>query len=219
MNPCLDWTAFPTGLIADCQGRLGAMAGYMHRLAGDRTAGPALTVQVVAGENGTIHRALLSTRPGDVLVIDAGGYRDRAVWGEVLARAALKRGVAGVVIDGAVRDVDRLRQLGLPTWACGATPAGPHKGWTGRIGAPIACAGVNVSRGDTIVGDADGIVVIPAATVDVVYRGAVERRDQEAQWLRRIEAGESTVTILGINEEAEHAHGTAPRGRSMGASG
>jgi len=202
MTGDLDWSGLSTGLISDCQGRYGAMTGRIQRLVGERAHGPALTVQVVAGENSTIHRALTQSKPGDMLVVDAGGYRDRAVWGEILARAAIERGLAGVVIDGAVRDVERLGELGLPTWARGVTPAGPHKGWAGRIQSQIACGSVSLAPGDTVVGDGDGVVVVRAKAASDVHRAAVERQAMEGEWLRRIRGGETTVTILGLDEEA-----------------
>jgi 4-hydroxy-4-methyl-2-oxoglutarate aldolase len=164
-------------------------------------AGPAITVEVVGGENGTIHRALESASEGSVLVVAAGGGLDRAIWGGVLARAAVARGVVGVVIDGAVRDVDDLVAIGLPTFAVGSTPLGPHKGWPGRAGLAIACAGVVVRPGDVVVGDGDGVAVVPADQIDETYRMATARLANEEEWLRRIALGESTVEILGLESD------------------
>ncbi len=192
---------FGTALLTDCLGRFGAMTGAIRRFAGDGMAGPAVTVEVAAGENGTIHRALATASAGDVLVVAAGGGVDRAVWGGVLARAALARGLAGVVIDGAVRDVDDLVAIGLPTFASASTPLGPHKGWPGRVGFPVACSGVVVQPGDVVVGDSDGVAVIPADRIDEIHRLAEARRTVEEEWLRRIALGESTVEILGLDSE------------------
>lgn len=197
----LAWEEFGTGLITDCMGRFGAMDGGIRRIAGGRLAGAAVTVEVVAGENGTIHRTLAGAAPGSVLVVAAGRSVERAVWGEVLARAAVRQRIAGVVIDGAVRDIDRLREIGLPTFARAYCPLGPHKGWAGRSGLPVACGGVVVQPGDTIVGDADGVAVIPAVSAGDVYALATARRQLEAQWLERVEQGESTIDILGLREE------------------
>lgn len=190
---------FGTAIITDCLGRFGGMVGGIHRVAGGRMAGQALTVQVVSGENGTIHRALSLAVPGSVLVVAAGGGLERAVWGEVLARAALSKGLAGVVIDGAVRDLDALGEVNLPTFARGAAPAGPHKGWVGRISCPVACGGVVVHPGDLIVGDGDGVAVVPADDIERIYELASARQALEAEWLERISRGESTVEILGLD--------------------
>jgi 4-hydroxy-4-methyl-2-oxoglutarate aldolase len=197
------WEAFGTGVISDCMGRFGAMDGAIRRLVGERLAGPATTVEVVSGENGTIHRAVASAEEGSVLVVAAGGGVERAVWGEVLAQAAVARGVLGVVIDGAVRDVERLQQIGLTTYARGACPLGPHKGWPGRTDLAIACGGVVVQPADMVVGDADGVVVIPAGEAARVYDLAAARQQVEAEWLERVAHGESTVDILNLREETK----------------
>jgi 4-hydroxy-4-methyl-2-oxoglutarate aldolase len=202
MTEALDWSRFSTGLITDCMGRFGAMDGGIHRIVGHVMSGPALTVQVIAGENGTIHHGLAVAAEGSVLVVAAGGRLDRAVWGEVLARAALARSIAGVVIDGAVRDVDGLRDAAIPTFARGLAPAGPHKGWPGRLGVPIACGGVVVMPGDTIVGDGDGVAVVAAEEASDIYELAVARQSLEAEWLERIASGESTVGVLALEREA-----------------
>lgn len=196
-----DWTGFGTGVISDCMGRFGGMDGGIIRIAGTVVAGPATTVQVVAGENGTIHRRLGTAQEGSVLVVAAGGSLERAVWGEVLASAARSRRIAGVVIDGAVRDVDRIREIGLPTFARGTCPSGPHKGWPGRVDEPIACGGVVVRPGDIVVGDGDGVVVIPTERADTVFELAAERQQLEKAWLDRIAHGDSTLDILQLSDE------------------
>lgn len=194
-----DWTQLSTSLLVDCRGRFGAMNGSVHRIVGNHLAGPAVTVEVMAGENGTIHRALSEAPSGSVLVIAAGGYVDRAVWGDILAQAALQRGIAGVVVDGAVRDIDALKRVGLPTWAKGTSAAGPHKGWVGRIGRAIACAGVVVEPNDVIVADGDGVAVIPAAEEAEIHAAAVERQLMEQEWSVRISRGETTTSVLGLD--------------------
>jgi RraA family protein len=201
--PQPDWTDAPTGLISDCRNRLGVMSSCISRMAGGRLAGPAFTVETVAGENGTIHRALAHAPAGSVLVVDAGGYADRAVWGGILSLAARGRGIAGVVIDGAVRDIDEIRELELPLFARATSPAGPHKGWQGRFGHPISCGGVTVAPGDVVVGDADGVVVVPAGEVTRIATDVAERLALEASWRDRIEAGESTASMLGLEPIAE----------------
>lgn len=198
MNLTPDWSGLGTGQIGDCMGRFGAMNADIRCLVGGKLSGPALTVEVAAGENGTIHRAIAEARPGSVLVISAGADMSRAVWGEILCRAATKRGIRGVVIDGAVRDLDDLRDLRMPTFARGSTPAGPHKGWPGRINAPISCGGTVVNPADTVVADGDGVVVIPAADVPRIYQDSLERSELEDEWIRRIDAGELSTNVLGI---------------------
>jgi len=104
-----------------------------------------------------------------------------------------------VVIDGAVRDIDELGKQELPVFARGACAAGPHKGWHGRIGQTIQCGGVPVSPGDLVVGDGDGVVVIPRALLEDVHQAAQYRPEAERSWIERIRGGETTLTILGLD--------------------
>jgi 4-hydroxy-4-methyl-2-oxoglutarate aldolase len=197
------WEGLSTSLVSDCLGRLQAMAGEIRRLAGSRVAGPAFPVEVVAGESGTLHRALLVAPPGSVLVVAAGGYTGRAVWGEILTVAALQRGLRGLVLDGVVRDLDAIAAHGFPVFARGTCPAGPHKSPPGRSGEPVACGGVVVAPGDVVLGDGDGVVVVPAAAAEEVHARARERLGQEQEWLRRLRGGETTVEILGLDAGGE----------------
>ena len=189
---------YGTSLIADCMERFGAMDGGIRRLSGDRLVGSAYPVEVVAGENRTLHLAIESAPPGSVLVVDAQAHAGRAVWGDVLTVAAMSQGIRGIVVDGVVRDVDDMRQRGYPVFARGCCPAGPHKGWPGRIGAPIACGGVVVAQGDIIVGDGDGVVVIPQDRIDAVAAASKERQELEDTWIDRISAGEPGPDVLGL---------------------
>lgn len=193
-----EWSAIPSAVVSDCLGRFGAMSGAIRALSGERVLGPAYPLQVVAGDNRSVHLALKDVPPGWVLVIDAGGYPDRAVWGGVLTEAARRRGVAGVVIDGALRDVAELRQQGFPAFARGTSPAGPHKAGGGVAAGTVSCGGVLVAYGDLIVGDLDGVAVVPrdriAATLDAVRR----RLLLEQEWLDKIRAGIPSSVVLGL---------------------
>ncbi len=189
---------YGTALIADCMDRFGAMDGGIRRLSGDVLCGPAYPVEVVAGENRTLHLAIESAPSGSVLVVDAQAHLGRAVWGDVLTVAALSKGVRGVVIDGAVRDIDDIRERDYPLFARGCSPAGPHKGWPGRIGEPIACGGVVVAEGDIVVGDGDGVTVVPRDQLEAVASAAKERDVLEQAWIKRISAGESGPEVLGL---------------------
>ena len=150
---------------------------------GAALSGPALTVWVRAGDNARIHEAIALAEPGDVLVIAAQGALTHAVFGELMALACLSRGVAGVVVDGAVRDAAALADLRFPAFARGACASGPLKDGTGEVGFPIACGGVVCSPGDLVRADGDGVVIVPAGDALTVLRQAelieaweVERR-------------------------------------------
>lgn len=198
----LDWTGLPSSVLSDVMSRGQAMSGRIAALTVPRLAGPAYPVRVVAGDNRTIHLALQRVPAGSVLVVDAGGYRDRAVWGEVLTIAAMQAGVVGLVLDGATRDVEGIRDLAFPVFARGTSPAGPHKAGGGAVGEPISCAGVTVSVGDVVVADADGVVVVPAGRRAETWLAAQQRLVTEQAWIARIRSGESSASVLGLTDDA-----------------
>lgn len=189
----------PTGILSDCMNRMQAMdAGIRPMTAGIRFSGPAFTIQSVESDNLGAHQALALAKAGDVLVIAARGGMQSAIWGNVMTVAAKKTGLAAVVIDGCIRDAAENRADNLPIFARGVCPAGPHKGWPSNLNVPVSCAGVAVLPGDFIVGDEDGVVVVPAARALQVLEESYERANTERDWFRRVEAGENTITILGL---------------------
>lgn len=192
------WEGLSSAGVSDAIGRLGAMDGGIRRLGGRGMVGPAHTVLTGTGDSSSIHRALVDAPSGSVMVVDAQGSTSRAVWGRVLTVAAMARGVSGAVIDGAVRDVDEIAGLGFPLYCRGTCPAGPHKGFRGVHGVPVQCGGVVVNPGDIVVGDADGVTVVPATEAARVLAEVGEIRRREREWIDRIRAGESTVELLGL---------------------
>lgn len=188
-----------SSLVSDSNGRAGAMRGRLRSLTGLPVRGPAFTVEIAPGENATLHRAVYAAPRGSVLVVDGRGYPDRAVWGEVLTVAAQQQGIVGLVVDGAVRDVEAMRQRGFPVFAIGTSPAGPHKQPPGRIGVPVSCGSVVVHPGDFVIGDADGVAVVAEADRDRVLAAADARKDMEAEWIAALEAGATTIELLGLN--------------------
>lgn len=159
----------------------------MHR--GGALAGPAFTVKTAPGDNLLVHKALDMAEPGDVIVVDAGGFRDQAVVGEIMAGWAARLGIAGLVIWGAIRDSAEIRAGAFPVFASGVTHRGPYKDGPGEINVPIALAGMPVHPGDIVVGDADGIVAVPLAAAEAVLASARRIRDKEARVLKDIERG------------------------------
>ena len=190
-----------SSLLGDAMNRSGIMEAAIKPVAaGTRLAGQARTVSSMAGDNGIIHAAIPHMRPGEVLVVDAARVEDVAVWGEIMAHAAMRRGVAGLVLDGAIRDVAEIREMGFPVYCRAVVPRGPHKGFGGTIDAPVACGGVSVSPGDLIVGDDDGIAVVPLADVETVLATAQAAQAREAEVIAKIEGGMTSAEILGIPE-------------------
>lgn len=191
------WRGVPTSIISDERNRGGTMTAAIKPVApGFAFVGEALTVQTMVADNLALHHAAAMAWPGAAIVIDAGGHGDHAVWGELLHLTATKRGVAGVVIDGSVRDLDDLRRSPVPMFCRSVVPAGPHKNWGGEINGAIQCGGCPVSPGDIIVGDDDGVAVVPRdIQADLLVR-CKERLAAEQRIREQIEAGVSTVDIL-----------------------
>ncbi|MDH3262215.1 MAG: methyltransferase [Acidimicrobiia bacterium] len=192
------WDTVATANLSDAIGRVGAMEGGIRRMCGQRMVGPAHTVLTGTGDSSSIHRALVDALPGSVVVVDAQGGTDRAVWGNVLTLAARAQGVIGAVIDGAVRDIDEIAALDFTLFARATCPAGPHKGFRGFHGVPVQCGRVVVNPGDIIVGDADGVTVVPVAQVGTVLAEVERVVTREREWIDRIRAGESSARVLGL---------------------
>lgn len=153
--------ALPASILADVYGRRGTVSGRIAALTPTmRVAGPALTVEVRPGDNLMIHAALSIAKPGDVIVVDGKADQTCALIGEIMVSQAIAIGVAGMVLDAAVRDTEALRAKGFPVWSYGFNPCGPTKRVSGRVNHPISIGGITVNPGDLVVGDADGVVVI-----------------------------------------------------------
>lgn len=174
--------ALPTSILSDSQERVGGVTGVHWTRGGSwpRISGPALTVQTRAGDNLVVHRALDLAEPGDVLVVDGGGYDGRAVLGEIMVRYAAARGLAAIVVDGAVRDVEGLAQSPVAVFARSINHLGPYKDGPGEVHGPVHVGGTVVRSGDLVVGDADGVVVLSAARAEeVVTTGEGRLRDED----------------------------------------
>lgn len=181
----------PTSAISDVMGRVGGAPGIMSVPAATprRLFGPAFTVRTRPGDNLVVHKALDLAQPGDVLVIDGGGHTDRAVLGGLIVRYARSRHLAGLVVDGAVRDLADLDELGLPVYARAVTHVGPYKDGPGEIGGPVTIGGTVVRSGDVVVGDQDGVVFVPVERVASVLSAAVALLENEQLICEAIDRG------------------------------
>lgn len=164
-----------------------------------RLAGRAVTVKLAPADNWFIHAALLEAGPGDVLVVDIGGFVQAGPWGDVLTLAAQTRGLAGLVVDGAVRDSATIIESGWPVFARGTCIRGTTKIQRGQINTPVIVGGVRVNPGDILVGDADGLVCIPGAEGEAALAGAEAREAREAWQREQIRAGVPTLDLLGLS--------------------
>jgi len=180
---------FASSILADVAGRRGGLSGRIAPLAPSmRFAGPAITVEVRPGDNLMIHAALAIARPGDVIVVDGKGDLSSALMGEIMSQQAMALGVAAVVIDGAVRDSEAIRELGFPMFAAGYNPNGPTKSVAGRLNHPISIGGVAVHPGDLVVGDADGVTVIERDKAAAMMPLAVEKVAAETKRIADIKS-------------------------------
>ena len=162
----------PASNTADCMGRSCAMNPRIHLVSSPKDqmmVGPAFTVKCRAGDNLALHAALNLCNEGDVLVVSNEEDNTRALMGEVMmAYLYLQKKVAGIVLDGPIRDIDEIGKWDFPVYATGTTPGGPYKEGPGEVNVPIACGGISVEPGDIILADPDGVIVIPrndAATI------------------------------------------------------
>lgn len=164
---------------------------------GARVAAPAFTVRGVGGDNLALHHAVLKAPEGSVLVVDLQGAPN-GHWGEVLAVAAQQRGIAGLVIDGGVRDTVEMAELGFPVFARHIRVVGTAKDYPGDFEAPVRIGGVTVKNGDIVIGDNDGVIVLPADTLAEAVSKSDERVASEATILEEIRQGRSTLDIYGL---------------------
>jgi RraA family protein len=200
----------PVANVSDSMARMsagGARLRPMH--AGGVLAGPAFTVRTRPGDNLMIHKALDIAEPGDVIVVDAGGDLTNALIGEIMTSYAESRGIAGMVIDGAIRDSAELRQSQFPVYAAGVTHRGPYKDGPGEINVRVSLGGMVVTPGDLILGDADGLLCVPFEEAETVLAAAQAKHADEEKTIAAIKRGEgqnrawidATLQRLGCNTE------------------
>jgi 4-hydroxy-4-methyl-2-oxoglutarate aldolase len=162
-------------------------------------AAPAYPVGCTPGDNLAVHVAVTTAPPGSVLVVDVGRVADRGYWGEVLTTGAEAAGIVGLIIDGGVRDVAALQAHGFPVFSSTIALTGATKNQRGTVGSPVKVGGVEVSWGDWIVGDVDGVTVIPGAALHDVIAAGQEREAKEAGFFSALKSGRSTVELLSLD--------------------
>jgi 4-hydroxy-4-methyl-2-oxoglutarate aldolase len=166
--------------------------------AGANAEGRAFTVRTPPGDNASLMVALREAEAGDVLVVDSGGVLDRALWGAILSLAASNRGIRGLVIDGAVRDVDEIAEMRFPIFARGITPDTPYSKVHGSTGQPIVCGGLAVRTGDAVYADGDGVVVIASEVHEATLERARHRMSLEDEIFRGLAGGRPLDELVPI---------------------
>ena len=195
------WQKIPTSIAGDSMNRQNVMSSRISSLREGMTlCGQARTVSVTHGDNSAIHAALTIINKGEILVIEGGGFTDRAVWGELMSLSSIHIGLGGVVIDGAVRDLGDLKKMNLPIFASGRTAAGPTKGGGGKVDIPISCGNVSLKPGDIIIGDDDGVAVIPFEIQNQILLSSEEKIIYEKEIIKKIKDGNTHKDIFNIKD-------------------
>lgn len=192
-------TVADTHEVMGVQGRAALLGARMRPISESqgKIAGPAVTAFCWPGDNLMMHRALYLAQPGDVLVVVCHAELSGAQWGDLATRYALKKGLAGVVVQGCVRDVDQVRALGLPVWSTHIWPIHPDKNGHGTVNAPVVCEGVRVCPGDLIVADGDGVICVPRDDARSIIDAALGKMRKEDLAAEKVQAGEPVWTLSG----------------------
>jgi 3-hexulose-6-phosphate synthase/6-phospho-3-hexuloisomerase len=187
----------PTPFISDAMKRFGAMRGLRPLNTGIRIAGPAYTVKTLGGDWGKVVKAVDMASEGDVIVVDAQGV-EVAVWGELATMSAMNRGIKGVVIDGATRDVDDIKKLGFPLWTKYVTPNAGEPHSHGELNVVINCGGSHVNPGDIIIADEVGVIVVPRENAGEILKKSEEVAKKEKRYKKEIREGKTLSEIFGL---------------------
>jgi regulator of RNase E activity RraA len=180
----------PVANVSDSMNRVFAAGSSLRPMhASGAMIGRAITVKSRPGDNLMLHKAIDMAEPGDVIVVDAGGELSNALMGELMLAHAVNRGVAGFVLNGAIRDLDAFIATNLPTFAAGVTHRGPYKDGPGEINVTISIDGMVIEPGDIVIGDCDGVLAIPLDHAEVVLKSTLAKQDKEVKQMADIKAG------------------------------
>ncbi len=195
----IELTGLSTATLHEVLGKTGALPSCIKPLrAGMRLLGPAFPLGSPAGDNLMLHHALEQAPPGSVIVADAGGFVEAGPWGDVMTAAAKARGISGLVIYGSIRDSAELAKGNFPIFCAGVCIRGTTKTKRAPINVPVMIGDVTVAPGDLVVGDDDGVVIVPVAQSKSAAWAAAEREASEEAICERLEAGELTLDIYGL---------------------
>lgn len=171
----------PVANIDDNMNRTAAIDHSIRPVNKAPLLGVAFTIRAPHGDNLMLHKAMDMAKPGDIIVIDAGGFEDRAIFGELMATYCKVRGVSGMIVDGAIRDYEALSKMDMPIYAKGVSPNGPYKNGPGEINVPVVVGGKVINPGDILVGDQDGVVVISPEDAEELYIKTQQVMEKEAK--------------------------------------
>lgn len=181
-----------------CGGRNLLDPGIHSLYSGNKVCGPAITCVVEPGDNLFVHKALSIAQAGDVIIVDGGGRLKAALWGNIMSQAAIARGVNGVIVNGAVRDLADIHKLRFPVWCRGVCAAGPSKERVGAINIPIQFGKTVVNPGDLLLADDDGVISIAKDELEEVLKAGQKRINTEADFAEHLQDGDTTIHLLGL---------------------
>jgi 4-hydroxy-4-methyl-2-oxoglutarate aldolase len=188
-----------TATVHEAMGRRGALPSAIKPVAATmKVCGPAFTVDSPPGDNLLLHHAIYAAQPGDVLVVRVSDHYEAGYWGEIMGVAAQVRGIAGLVIDGGVRDSVELTRLNFPTFSHGLCIRGTTKHGGGSLNKPLTVGSIIVNPGDIVLGDADGVVVVPLAEGPAILQKSIERVKREDDIMAQLRAGKTTLDIYNL---------------------
>ena len=194
-----EWREIPAAVVSDMMNRSQVMGARIKPAApGMKLCGQARTVTCMSGDNSAPHRLIGMCRKGEIMVIDARGSENVAIWGGIMTEAAIARGIGGIVVDGAIRDVAEIRARGFAAFSSAVVPAGPHKNFGGTIDGTVAVGDCPVNPGDLIIGDDDGVSVVPLAWADKMLVAAQQKIKDEADLIKKIHEGANQADLLGL---------------------
>jgi 4-hydroxy-4-methyl-2-oxoglutarate aldolase len=197
-DPADRFADFDPATLYEAAGRTGMVDPAIRPAwPGAKVCGPALTVECPPSDNLMLHVAVAHAQPGVVIVATVGGYLMAGAWGEILTEAARARGVAGLIIDGAVRDIEALR---FPVFSRGLAIGACTKEKAGTLQAPVQFGAVTVRSGDLVFGNSDGIVIIEQDRIDEVYGAAITRQKKESEIIGKLREGRTTMELLGLSD-------------------
>ena len=204
MTVSADLARLGVATVHEAAGRTGIVdIPLIQVVPGSRVAGPARTAVCATGDNTMVHAVVAHAMPGEVIVLTSAEPVPVALVGELLVTQALARGVAGILVDGALRDLDELVEIGLPIWARFVRAQGATKGQVGKLNVPVVVGGAEIRPGDIVVMDCDGAMSLPSNRVDEVLPLALERAEREREMRLRYAAGELSYDLNGLREIVE----------------
>ena len=202
MNKIEELSKFSTATIHEALGRYGNLPSAIKPINPKmKVCGPAYTVMTMPRDNVLLHRAYAYAKPGDVIVVSCSGFYEAGYWGDLMSLGAKTKGIAGLVIDGCVRDADDIEAMGFSVFSRGLCIRGTTNHGEGKLNEPIVIGDFSIHPGDIIVGDRDGVVVVPQNRIDEAIEKSKEREEKENQVRTQLRAGKTSIEIYGWDKK------------------